>query len=176
MTVLEGFGLRLIPPDSDTAELIRLWRNAPEISRYMEFREYITSEMQRQWLSSLPEKPVKYFVIFAAERPAGLIYLKNIERETAEAGLFLGDAEMRGTGAALGASVLLLDYAFDNLGLTMVWAKVMENNDAARHYNSGLGFKPVQNLGNGFQRWELEVSDYLWRRKFLVSLIKSLGV
>ncbi len=177
MIVPEGFGVRLVPPDSVTAEIIRSWRNTPEVSRFMEFREYITPQMQQKWLESLSEKPVEYFVIYFHGKPVGLIHLAHISREdlSAEAGLFIGEPEFRGTGAALGASVLLLDYAFENLQLKRIWAKVHMENKASEEYNSLLGFIPGKISGSGFKIWDLDSEDYRRRRNRLVALIQSLG-
>jgi RimJ/RimL family protein N-acetyltransferase len=174
MSALAGFGLRLVPLSQELGELVRTWRNSPEISQFMEFREFITPEMQRDWVNSLKEKPVKYFVIFSGEAPVGLIHLSHIQPDnsSAEAGLFIGDSGFRGTGAALGASVLLLDFAFNQLGIKTVWVKIHRDNIPSQKYNRLLGFKAVSELPEGhFQIWELPAVDFFVERNRLISLI-----
>ena len=37
----------------DKIELVRNWRNDPKISQYMDFKEYISPEMQLNWFIKL---------------------------------------------------------------------------------------------------------------------------
>lgn len=178
MNALTGFGIRLEPLSPERAELIRNWRNSPEVSRFMEFQEFITPEKHKAWMSSLAEKPVVYFVIQAKETPIGLIHLAHIDKEqgSAEAGLFIGDLRFMGTGVALGASILLLDFAFGALGLNTVRAKIHQDNQSSQDYNRLLGFKPVAELSkNSFRFWELSAADFFGQRNKLCSLISAIA-
>lgn len=107
-----------------------------------------------------------------------MIHLSNINPETqeAEAGLFIGDERYSGTGVALGASILLLDYAFDTLGLRNIHAKVKQGNDVAEKYNSLLGFQLLDKYSPDFNHWVLQKQKYTTVRKALVRLLGTHNV
>lgn len=169
---MKGFGIYLEPLSEANLELVRQWRNSVAIAQYMEYQKQISSEAQIAWFRSL--QLAYYFVIYAANSPCGLIDLKhiNLETKSAEAGLFIGDARFLGTGIALGASILVLDFAFDELHLETINAKMHQDNLEAKQYNQLLGFQRVENLNDRFEFWELTRSVYLKNRPRLVEFLK----
>ena len=169
---MKGFGIYLEPLSEANLELVRQWRNSAAIAQYMEYQKEISSEAQIVWFRSL--QSAYYFVIYAAKSPCGLIDLKriNLETKTAEAGLFIGDTQFLGTGIALGASILLLDFAFDQLHLETVNAKMHKDNLEAKQYNQLLGFQYEDKLNDRFELWELKRSMYLENRPRLVKFLK----
>lgn len=169
---MKGFGVYLEPLSEANLELVRQWRNSAAIAQYMEYQNEISPEAQITWFRSL--QSAHYFVIYAANSPCGLIDLKriNLETKTAEAGLFIGDTQFLGTGIALGASILLLDFAFEQLHLETVNAKMHKDNLEAKQYNQLLGFQHVEKRNSSFELWELKRSVYLKNRPRLVKFLK----
>lgn len=170
---MKGFGIELKPLSEETLELVRCWRNDEQTSRFMQFREQIIPADQLKWFQSIEN--AHYFVIYTGTVPVGLIDLKKIDTEhkTAEAGLLIGNTDFVGTGIALGASVLLLDFAFGELHLQTVRATISNQNNEAEQYNQLLGFVKTQSLDEQFNRWELQQSNYTQNRRKLVALLSS---
>lgn len=169
----EAYGVALEPLTAETAERVRQWRNHPRIRQQMEYREIISPEMQQRWLASVQNGPYAYFLIRVGEEPVGMIHLSHIDTEThtAEAGLFIGEERFSGTGIALGASLLLLDYAFNELGLHAVTAKVKQENRTAEKYNALLGFADPQPCSPGFNRWVLKKEVFMLQKPLLQRLV-----
>ncbi len=174
MNQLTGFGLKLKPLDLDTIQLVRTWRNQDQIRSQMEFQEVISETEQSIWFQKLDKQSNQYFVIQIDLKPVGLIHLKNIDlkNKIAESGLFIGENTFVGTGISLGASILLLEYAFDNLGLITIQAKVKNNNTIAQQYNQLLGFKRKNQVNDNFSIWELSKSDFEVLRATLIKISK----
>lgn len=170
---MKGFGIELRLLSEETLELVRGWRNDEQTSRFMQFREQIAPADQLKWFQSLEK--AYYFVIYSGAVPVGLIDLKKIDEKnkTAESGLLIGNTDFVGTGIALGASVLLLDFAFGELNLQTVTATISNQNSEAEKYNQLLGFVKKQSVDGQFYRWELEQSDYAQNRKKLVMFLSS---
>lgn len=171
---MKGFGIELRLLSEETLELVRGWRNDEQTSRFMQFREHISPADQLKWFKSIEN--AYYFVIFSGAVPVGLIDLKKIDEKnkTAEAGLLIGNADFVGTGIALGASVLLLDFAFGELNLQTVTATINTLNSEAQQYNQLLGFVKIHALDEQFDRWELQQLEYVQQRKKLVGLLSSI--
>jgi RimJ/RimL family protein N-acetyltransferase len=170
---LNGYGVELEPLSEETVDLVRIWRNTPYVLQQMEYQEIITPEMQLVWFRSIDDGRFEYFIVKNNGKPFGLIHLADIDKEnrTADAGLFIGEQNFAGTGLVLGASILLLEHAFYELGLKTVTAKVREGNIQAEKYNSLLGFKKTKKYNDRFNRWELDQETFLRLRNRLVDLI-----
>ena len=78
---------------------------------------------------------------------------------------------LRGTGLAFSASLLLLEFAFKELGLKELFAKVKNDNIQAQDYNKLLGFQEKRKLTNDFSQWSLEKDNYELKMPFLKRLM-----
>jgi RimJ/RimL family protein N-acetyltransferase len=174
LQIFESHGITLTKLNEDDLELLRNWRNTPEISDNMEFRNYISKEEQESWFRSLSLNTNLYYIISYHQRKIGLIHLNNFdhERASAHAGLFIAEKEYVGTGVSLGASLHLLTYAFEELKLKVVYAKVKRDNLSALKYNSGLGFVFDRHLNNEFSQYLTTKVDFDSRKSLLLKLAK----
>lgn len=170
---MKGFGLELKPLSESTLEQVRRWRNDKQTARHMEFRNEISIEGQQKWFSSIQN--AYYFVIYSGSVPIGLIDLKKIDpdKKTAESGLLIGNKDFIGTGITLGASILLLDFAFDQLKLETVTAKIRKENQEAEKYNQLLGFEPEQSINAEFRIWVITKEMYQKKKTTLVSFLSN---
>ena len=170
---MKGFGLELKPLSESTLEQVRQWRNDEQTKQYMEFRGEISSENQQKWFSSIQN--AYYFIIYSGSVPIGLIDLKKIDfmSKTAESGLLIGNKDFVGTGITLGASILLLDFAFDQLGLESVNAKISKENHEAEKYNQLLGFELNQSVNSEFRIWTLKKAMYLKKKTTLAGFLSN---
>lgn len=150
---LRQYGLVLESLRPAYLELLRNWRNDPEIRQHMEYQAYISPEMQHRWFTQVHTIENFYFVILESLRPVGLIHLSAVDDETGQAGLFIGEPKYQGSTVPIRASLSLLDFAFHSLYLEYVTAKVKKDNLTAIQYNSALGFKVWK---------EAEHPDFYW--------------
>ncbi len=136
--------LRLRSIQRSDLELLRKWRNDEKIKQHMFFQDYITPEMQKIWFQNLKEKEL-YFIIEYRNEEQGLVHLKQLDyiERTAEVGLFIYNEKYWGTVLPVYASFTILRYAFENINLNSLIAKVKEYNTTAKNYNKSLGFIDV---------------------------------
>ena len=162
MIVLNKYNILLEPLNSDTIETLRLWRNSASVSQFMEYKKEISKEEQQLWFANIDPKKEYYFIIKKDNFPLGMIHINKINSElkSAEVGLFIGENNFQGTGIAFGASLNLLDFAFDELNLNEVFAKVNFANKNAIMYNSFLGFIEESPVNTDFSIWKLTYETY----------------
>ncbi len=150
---LEQFGLVLEGLRESELERLRQWRNNAAIRQHMEYQEEISPAMQHAWFERVQTTAYYYFIIRTDSQPIGLIHLAQVDDRSAEAGLFIGEADYWGTSVPARASLCILHFAFEELRLQVVQAKVKRDNWEARRYNQSLGFV--------YQR-DAEHPDFIW--------------
>lgn len=171
--VIKNFGIVLESLTPETAELIRNWRNDPEINKFMDYRKSITVEEQKQWFEKIQNENSHYFLIRKNVLPIGMIHIEKIDLEShsAHVGLFIGDAGYHGTGVALSASLCLLEYAFGSLNVHSVVAKVKNDNVQAVQYNQFLGFEKYEKLNDDFFYWILTRERFIQRKETILKYL-----
>lgn len=172
MESISGFGITLKPLTEEWLEIVRQWRNQTNVSQFMEFQATISPSEQLTWFKNITN--AYYFIILSDNTPVGLIDVKKIDnvKKTAETGLFIGNQAFVGSGVTLGASILLLDFAFNTLLLDNVTAKINNNNQAALQYNQFLGFEKTENSSSKFSYWMLRKETYINLRNKLVKIVE----
>ncbi len=140
--IYQQFGIELVRLEREHIEMLRLWRNAPEIVRNMEYQETITKEMQTKWFLRINNINNFYFLIRKEGAWAGMIHLSDIDYEAkkANAGIFISDPAFIHSTIPVCASLGLLELAFEELKLENIYIKINRNNDRALKYNKYLGF------------------------------------
>lgn len=107
----------------------------------------ITADWIERWYerhaSGVPDSMVFTIWEVDAWRPIGNAALQDIDlrNRTAEFGLFIGEADRRGQGFGTEATRLLLNFAFQVLGLHSVMLRVFAYNPAARRCYERVGFR-----------------------------------
>lgn len=140
--VLENFNVKLERLTEDKIELVRKWRNNPDVQKYMEYREEITPQMQKEWFKRINNEENYFFLILLEDIEIGLVNLKDINYKfkTAEKGSLIWSEKLRGKGIGLRANYLLLDFAFNILNLEYIYIHILENNFRSIHVNEQFGF------------------------------------
>jgi RimJ/RimL family protein N-acetyltransferase len=142
--IVEQYGLRYIRVTEHDIELIRYWRNKDFIRDTMQFKEYITHEMQRQWFQKINDKYNYYFIIEADNQKIGLLNYKDPAPNTksAEGGIFIWEQDYWGTPIPVLASLTMLECMYEvlNLGDNSV-ITVAKNNQRALTFNKILGYE-----------------------------------
>jgi RimJ/RimL family protein N-acetyltransferase len=145
--ILSGFGVQLEQLGIARLELVRQWRNHPDIRKKMFDQTHITEAMQLAWYERLQTSPDQYFVVTDSQaHPFALINTRNTDvvAGTCEIGLFIGDPQFKGGIQVVAASFVLLDWLFEIRKFPLVWCRCQPTNQQALRYNQALGFRPVE--------------------------------
>jgi UDP-4-amino-4,6-dideoxy-N-acetyl-beta-L-altrosamine N-acetyltransferase len=140
--IISKYGIRLTRLTETDLELVRKWRNDEEIKKFMNFREYITLEMQQKWYESINNQDNFYYVIEYLGDKIGIVNDKNIDwkEKSAEGGLFIWDKRYINSVIPLKISMLMLELAYTLLGWNNTIVKVRKDNPRALKYNETLGY------------------------------------
>lgn len=141
--ILKGYGVTLVRLKEAHLELLRQHRNSPRIQQFMEFREEITPEMQREWFAKINNRNHNYFLIHHEEQFVGQINGTQVDwekKETRSGGIFVWDESLWKTMVPLSASFLLTDISF-LIGLERTYIKVLRDNPSAATFNRQMGYE-----------------------------------
>jgi UDP-4-amino-4,6-dideoxy-N-acetyl-beta-L-altrosamine N-acetyltransferase len=143
MISLKQYGIELKRVEMSDIEMIRLWRNAPEIRSKMAYRKKISASEQVKWFNSVDNKLNYYFLIKVNGESIGVINCKEVNEkdEYGEGGIFIWDKEYMKTPYPVFASLMFLDFIFNELLMGNVsFIRTLKSNDAAKKYNKTLGY------------------------------------
>ncbi len=140
---LSKYGIDLILLKEEDIELVRQWRNSPQIVKRYEYREYITPEMQKEWFKSISNLNNFYFVIIYQDEKIGVINVKNIDwkNKTLESGIFIADEKWWNTFVPSIVSIILTEMFFTIFGWDYYSAHILKTNLQAIQYNKNLGYE-----------------------------------
>ncbi len=150
-------------------ELVRNWRNSTEVSQFMEYRDFITPEMQESWFSSINNNNNFYFIIKYKNEKIGLMNGKDIDwdERSMETGVFISNQKYLNTEVPL-----LAVLTFSELGIMTfdlkIYAHILNSNDRAKRYNKFIGFKLCagqENVEN--QRYVITKESYAKKAKLI---------
>lgn len=162
--IVEQYGIRLKRVTRDDIELIRNWRNHPDIRSRMAFKKHITRKMQEEWFESIDNKFNYYFLIEYNNKPIGVINSKNINLKEmyGEGGIFIWDKELDNEYVSVLASLCFLNTVFFKLKIfNKSFVQILKNNSRAINFNRSLGYVllPNQEKQNN-QYYVLTKEDY----------------
>lgn len=168
------YGVTLRRLTEDKIELLRNWRNDPKIQQYMEYREYITPEMQKKWFEKINNDNNYYFIIEYEGKEVGMTNLKDIDykKGIAEPGIFIYDDSYLNTPLAFMASCCISDFGFETLGLNTYFGHVLKDNKRAKRFNKTFGYVMCEGEEDkSLQLHSLKKEDYFERREHIVKLL-----
>jgi len=170
---ISNYGIELISMTESDLEMVRAWRNQPDVSDYMFYQEEITEEDQKKWFDSLTLSDA-YLMIVTEGKKIGVINVKDIDwwNRTGEAGVFIGDQEYRNSPIAMQAVFALMDAFFFEFRFKALKATVRIDNENAIDFNEQLGYKILSKSGDKLNM-EVYRSPYTEARtKFTIVLEK----
>lgn len=140
---LTNYGITLRRLTEDKIEMVRQWRNDPKIQQYMEFRDYITPEMQAAWFKRIDNDNNYYFIIVYEGKEIGLANIKDIDYNSGigEPGMFIYEDIYWDSDVAIRALLCMNDFMWHTLKLKKSIIHVMQNNIRAIKFNLFLGYK-----------------------------------
>lgn len=134
----------LTPITVDDLEMVRNWRNSPEVSKYMYTENYITAEEQQSWFSRISNNSnCEYFVISYKGQKIGLASLTEISKtfDSCFWAFYLGDQKVRGGGIGSKIEYNILHYVFDILKLNKLRCEVLVDNTTVITMHQKFGFR-----------------------------------
>jgi UDP-4-amino-4,6-dideoxy-N-acetyl-beta-L-altrosamine N-acetyltransferase len=158
--------------ESGVASLLRTWRNSDDVRKQMVSDHIISAEEHGKWLDSFRGNPAKRgWVVYWNNKPAGFMQLTEIDHAagTAEWGLYIGEANLRGRGIGKNALLRLLELGFGELGLRKLTTKVLEGNKTALSLYRSVGFQeegkrtPLLRDGKKTEAVVMSMTDDAWR-------------
>lgn len=164
MLTIKQYDVTLRRITEEDIELLRYWRNQQSVKMYMDYREYITPEMQKNWFVSVSNKFNYYFIIEFEGKKVGMINAKDFsyEKGFGEGGIFIWDQNYINSFAAVFSTLCVLNFVFFKVKLCRLSkARILKDNDRAIQYNQLIGYKLLpgqENVNN--QLYELTLEDY----------------
>ncbi|MDF8262944.1 GNAT family N-acetyltransferase [Luteipulveratus flavus] len=142
----------LRPATEADKELVRVWRNHPEVQAVSLQQEEITPEMHERWWAAVQQDPSRQVLVYERRgEPAGVVNFFDITAEgssprSAMWGYYLDN---EGLGGALLPAWMQIQregvrYAFEELGLEVLEGEVLDHNEAVRSMNRRSGFTEVE--------------------------------
>jgi UDP-4-amino-4,6-dideoxy-N-acetyl-beta-L-altrosamine N-acetyltransferase len=134
----------LLPLSKDDLELVRNWRNSPEVATYMYNETYITSEQQAKWFERISnDDSCIYWIIEYEGKKLGLASITGIDKTLSSCywGFYLGDLSVRGRGLGSKIEFNVLEYVFNELKLNKLRGEVLVTNDKVIKIHERFGFR-----------------------------------
>lgn len=143
--------VKLKPLQEDDIENLRVWRNNPDNTTYLQQVPYITKEMQQNWYEKyMRNQNEMTFVIVETnvlQRVVGSLSLYNFSENSAEFGkILIGDPEAHGRHLGTNSLKAALLVAFRDLGLDEVYLNVHADNVKAVCSYKNAGMKIVNKI------------------------------
>lgn len=164
---IQAYGIELQRLRRDDIELVRQWRNHPEVSQHMLSAEHISPEQQVAWFEQLETAHDRIYYMARYKDEATAFASVSCESgdsltnsDILEAAIYLApDSRCRGTILAFAPALALNDACFEQLSCTRLIAKVKTENNAALRFNTQMGYRET---GRDAQLvyMQLEIPDY----------------
>jgi len=119
------------------------WINDSDNNKYLHYDLPLEYQKTLDWFEKIKDRTDRYDAVIEADGvPCGLIGLLSIDRKNRKAEFYIcmGEAAYKGKGVARQASRLILDHAFNNLGLNRVYLYTEVDNKAAQRLFEKVGF------------------------------------
>jgi RimJ/RimL family protein N-acetyltransferase len=121
------------------------WYNDSAVRKTLTVSEKFELEKTRQWFKNIQENDCRadFFVETPDGKPMGVTGLLHIDRihATAECFCVIGQKEFWGGGLGTEIHSVLIQWAFERLGVQKIWATIRTNNPAIYKIVQKLGFQ-----------------------------------
>ena len=146
---LAGETVELCTVERDDAEFLQKLINDPRIRETLFAHEPVTFNQEQQWIESVGDDGGIKLLICLEERPVGMVGLESPTEVwgLTEIGYWIHPDEW-GNGYATDAVRCLCEYAFNELRLNKVYAKVFQTNNASCRVLEKVGFEREGTLRN----------------------------
>lgn len=132
------------PLQRQDKEMIRLWRNLPQVRRCMLTDHVIGPEEHAAWFERIFDNPrFRHWIIRCEEENAGLLYLYDIDTCNRRCywGFYVVGSNVRGKSVGMFAEYFLLQYIFKELKLDKLCCETLDFNRGVLRMHEAFGFK-----------------------------------
>lgn len=164
---LTAYGVTLHRLAAEHIELVRQWRNHPEVARHMVSDAHIDAAQQQAWFERVRDASDRAcYVVDYRGTPCAFASVTSTdgraldESSSLEAAIYLApDSPLRGSMLAFAPALALNDACFDTLGCEQLVARVKPDNAPALRFNRQMGYRESGHDGK-LVRMTLSPSDY----------------
>ncbi|MBV7316389.1 GNAT family N-acetyltransferase [Shewanella sp. NIFS-20-20] len=171
----ERYGITLQPITEADLEMVRLWRNSPEISQHMLDQRPISQAQQQAWFAGLcGDEQRAYWVASFKGEPIGVASLVAIDRERrqCEPSMYIYPQHYRNNIVPFCVAFALNDMAFFELGMGLLVGKVFRENVASLRFHLKCGYQAQDDHHGELIPMTLRVVDYQAARDPLARFIR----
>lgn len=140
------------------------WINDPEVNRYLETRGNYTLDLLKSYIEEQNTKASYFWAIHlkGSNKHIGNIKIDpiNFEIKSGEYGILIGDKSNWRKGYASEATIRIIKYCFEELGLTKITLGVVEDNVSAVNLYKKLGFQ-IDEIVQGTKTYNNKISNSL---------------
>lgn len=176
--IIESNGIIIERLREKDIELVREWRNSKFVKQYMNYRDFITAEMQKEWFNSINNFNNFYFMISYKGEKVGLGNIKNVnwEKREGEAGIFITKQKLIGSILPVVGSLTLSDIVFQIFRFNRVLAQIRQDNPRSKKLSKIMGSRLAEGQeGLESQLYYLSPENfYRYTKKFFM-LMKPMG-
>ena len=125
-------------------EIVREWRNRPEVSKYLYTDDYITEEMHEKWFNRILKDPsCRYWIITFKNRGVGAVNICDISERNKRCSwaYYLADPSVRGKGLGALVEYEILHIVFDEMKFNRLCCEVLAFNELVVNTHEHFGFK-----------------------------------
>lgn len=119
------------------------WINNPDNNRFLHYDLPLEEEKTHMWFENIQGRTDRYDAVIEADGiPCGTIGLLSIDTKNSKAEYYIamGEVTLKGKGVSTQASKLILEYAFEVLGLNRVYLFTETENIPAQRLFEKVGF------------------------------------
>ncbi len=160
-------------------ETLRYWRNSHDINQFMEYREYITPEMQLNWFNKINNISNFYFLIECNGANVGLINCKDINNNEKkfEVGIFIFENVNRNNIIFPISSLVICETIADFFKIETIETHILTTNISFSKMLITLGYKLCESQERILnQKYFIEKPDMLKTFQYLrTHLVKVHG-
>jgi UDP-4-amino-4,6-dideoxy-N-acetyl-beta-L-altrosamine N-acetyltransferase len=125
-------------------ELIRNWRNDPEVSKYMYTDSDISETQQWEWYKRIKKTDNRFDWVFAYEgKLLGVVSIYDINKlfNSCYWAFYIGNTSIRGAGIGSKVEFNVLSHAFNILKLNKLRCEVFSTNNIVIEMHEKFGFR-----------------------------------
>ncbi len=163
-----GKRIYLRPVLAEDIPFITVWINDPEITQFLKASYPIRPEDEKKWhdgLSDRSKKDVIFAIVLeATDELIGIMALHKIDHHhgTSTTGSFIGRKDLWSKGYGTEAKMLVLEYAFNTLGLRKICSSVYDFNQRSARCLEKCGYIREGHLKASKWRNGSFVDEYLY--------------
>lgn len=136
--------ITLRPLGTSDKDKIRIWRNTPDVARFMYTDHPITIEEHERWFHATLQDPKKrYWIIVHENQDVGLACLYDLDstHRRSSWAFYLADSGLRGKTLGGFVEYAVLQHVFDEIGLHKLCCEVLTSNRTVLALHERFGFR-----------------------------------